>query len=43
MNDSEGARVLSLFQNVQTGSGAHPTYYSVGTAGSFFGDKETEM
>ena len=38
MNDWEGARSLSLFQNVQTGSWAHPTYYSVGTAGSFFGN-----
>ena len=39
MNDSEGARGLSVFKNVQTESGAHTTYYSVGTAGPFFGAK----
>jgi len=43
MDDLEGARGLSLFQNVQTESGAHPTYYSVETAGSFFGYAETEF
>jgi hypothetical protein len=28
-------RAFSLFQNVQIGSGAHPSSYSVGTRGFF--------
>jgi hypothetical protein len=31
-----GARDFSVFHNVQTGSGAHPASYPVGTIGSFF-------
>jgi len=34
----QGQDVFS-FPKVQTGSGAHPSY-SVGTTGSFYGDKE---
>jgi hypothetical protein len=30
-----GNRDISLLQNVQTGSGAHPAFYSMGTTGSF--------
>jgi hypothetical protein len=32
---------LSLVQNIETGSEAHPTSYSVGTGGSFLGVKIT--
>jgi hypothetical protein len=35
----EGARDFSLLQNVQTGNGAHPASYSVGTTDSFPCDK----
>ena len=31
---------FSLFQNVQTGSGANPSSYSVGTTSYFYGGKE---
>jgi len=33
-------RGFSLFQNVQTGSGAHPSSYSVGTTSFFYEGKE---
>jgi hypothetical protein len=35
-----GTRIFSTFQNVQTGSGAHPASYSMGTWGFFLGDKQ---
>jgi hypothetical protein len=34
-----GARDFSLLHRVQTGSGAHPASYTIGTGGSFPGDK----
>jgi hypothetical protein len=47
--DSEGSEFESrwdeeflLFHVVQTGSGAHPTSYPVGTGGSFHGGKAAE-
>jgi len=36
---SAGVRITSLFQIVQIGYGGHPNSYSVGTWGSFVGDK----
>jgi hypothetical protein len=35
----EGAGNFSLHHRVQNGSGAHPASYSMGTRGSFPGDK----
>jgi len=32
----------SLHHRVQTGSGPHPAFYSMGTGGSYPGDKATE-
>jgi len=34
-----GAGIFSLQHHVQTGSAAHPVSYSMGTKGSFPGDK----
>jgi hypothetical protein len=34
-----GARDFQFLHSVQTGSGAHPTSYSMGTGGSFLGGK----
>jgi hypothetical protein len=31
LNDAEGARDFSLFQDIQTDSGTHPASYSIGT------------
>jgi hypothetical protein len=31
----EGTRDISLFHSIQTGSGAHPATYTVGTGDSF--------
>jgi hypothetical protein len=36
-----GAGNFSLHYHVQNGSGAHPTFYPVGTRDSFFGGKAT--
>jgi ankyrin repeat protein len=36
-----GAGELPLYHRVQNGSGAHPASYTVGTGGSFTGDKAT--
>jgi hypothetical protein len=38
----EGARNFSLHYRVQTGSGAHPASYPMGTRGSIPADKEGE-
>jgi hypothetical protein len=35
-------KVLSLFQVIQTGSGAHPASYPMGTGGSFLEVKRLE-
>jgi len=35
-----GARNFSPHHHIQTGSGAHPTSYPMGTRGSFPGGKE---
>jgi hypothetical protein len=40
---AQGARSFCLIQNVQTGVGAHPASYSVGTGGSFLGSKAVEF
>jgi len=34
-----GAGNFSLHHRVQTGSGVHPTSYSMGTGGAFLGDE----
>jgi hypothetical protein len=36
-----GAGIFSLHRHIQTGSGAHPASYPVGTRGYFTGDKAT--
>jgi hypothetical protein len=36
------AENFSIHHRVQTGSGAHPASYPMGTGGSFPGDKGTE-
>jgi hypothetical protein len=36
-----GLRQFALFENVETGSGAYPTFYSVGTGDYFPGVKAT--
>jgi hypothetical protein len=38
-----GARDFSLFHNVQTGCGAYPASYTVGTGDSFLDVKVTEV
>jgi hypothetical protein len=35
----EGKRLFSVLQSVETGSGAHPIPYAIGTKGSFLGCK----
>jgi hypothetical protein len=37
-----GERCFSLLHSVQTGSGAHPAFYTKGTVGFFPRDKATE-
>jgi hypothetical protein len=37
-----GAGIFSLHHRVQTGSGAHPASYPMGTRGSFLGGKAAE-
>jgi hypothetical protein len=34
---SEGTSYFYLLQSVETGSGAHPAFYPMGTGGSFLG------
>jgi hypothetical protein len=38
-----GVRDFSLLHSVQTGSGAHPAFYPMGTWGSFLKDKVAEV
>jgi hypothetical protein len=41
-NGGVGVQKLSLLHVVQTGSGAHPAFYPMGTGGPFPGGKVTE-
>jgi hypothetical protein len=40
-SDSRWRQEFSILHVVQTGSGAHPAFYPIGTGGSFFEDKAT--